>query len=91
MRGEALFFFLSHYAFLILVGILCFGIGRRLTQRINFDSAAEQFSFCTTLGLGFLAYLILLIGILGILHCWLVLTAMGVIFLLCSSVWIELF
>jgi len=91
MEAEAILFFIGHYAFLIGVGILSYGIGRRLTQRVHFDSAAEQIAFCTTLGLGFLSYLILLIGTLGLLYCWLVLAVMGVIFLLCASAWIELY
>jgi 4-amino-4-deoxy-L-arabinose transferase-like glycosyltransferase len=91
MNFEPFFFFIGHYAFLIWVGILSYGIGRRLTQRIHFDHTAEQLSFCTTLGLGFLSYLILWIGTLGLLYRWLVITVMGVIFLLCSSAWIELF
>jgi len=91
MEIEAILFFVNHYVFLIGVGILSYGIGRRLTQRIRFDSAAEQIAFCTTLGLGFLSYLILLIGTLGLLHRWLILAVMGVVFLLCASAWIELF
>jgi hypothetical protein len=90
MEIEAILFFVNHYVFLIGVGILSYGIGRRLTQRIRFDSAAEQIAFCTTLGLGFLSYLILLIGTLGLLHRWLILAVMGVVFLLCASAWIEL-
>jgi len=91
MNLDPFLFFINHYAFLILIGILSYGVGRRLTQRIQFYSATEQFSFCTTLGLGFLAYLILLIGSLGVLRSWLVLTVIGVISLLCLPVWIELF
>ena len=91
MELEAILFFVNHYAFFAGVGILSYGIGRRLTQRVHFDSAAEQIAFCTTLGLGFLSYLILLIGTLGLLYRWLILAVMGVIFLLCASAWIELF
>ena len=91
MELEAILFFISHYAFLVGVGILSYGIGRRLTQRICFDSAAEQVAFCTTLGLGFLSYLILLIGTLGLLYRWLILAVIGVVFLLCLSTWVELF
>jgi len=91
MELEAVLFFISHYAFLAGIGILAYGIGRRLTQRMVFDSAAEQIAFCTTLGLGFLSYLILLIGTLGLLYRWLILATLGTIFLLCFSAWIELF
>jgi hypothetical protein len=91
MEIEAILFFVNHHVFLIGVGILSYGIGRRLTQRIRFDSAAEQIAFCTTLGLGFLSYLILLIGTLGLLHRWLISAVMGVVFLLCASAWIELY
>ncbi len=91
MEAEAILFFIGHYAFLIGVGILSYGIGRRLSQRVHFDSAAEQIAFCTTLGLGFLSYLVLLIGTLGLLYRWLILPVLGAVFLLCASAWIELF
>ena len=91
MELEAILFFIGHYAFLVGVGILSYGIGRRLTQRICFDSAAEQVAFCTTLGLSFLSYLILLIGTLGLLYQWLMLAVIAAIFLLCFPAWIELF
>jgi hypothetical protein len=91
MDIEAVLFYISHYSFLIGVGILCYGMGRRLTQRVQFDSAGEQIAFCTTLGLGSLSYLVLLIGTLGLLHRWLILSMVGVIFLACSSAWMELF
>jgi len=87
---EAFLFFLWHYAFLVWIGMLSYGIGRRLMQSVHFDHPAEQYSFCTTLGLGFFAYLILLIGTLQLLHRWFILSVIGVIFLLCSSVWLEL-
>jgi len=88
---EPFLFWVAHYIFLTGVGILSYGIGRKLTQRIRFNCAAEQFSFCTTLGLGILSYLVLLIGTFGFLYRWLVITVMGLILLLCSSAWVELF
>jgi hypothetical protein len=91
MVFKAILFFVSHYAFIVWIGILSYGIGRRLTQQTHFSGKAEQFSFCMTLGLGILAYLVFLIGILGVLHHLLVLVVIGIIFLLCSSAWIELF
>jgi len=91
MELEAILFFISYDAFLVGIGILSYGIGRGLTQRIQFDSAAEQIAFCTTLGLGFLSYLILLISTLGLLYRWLILAVIGVVFLLCASAWTELF
>ena len=91
MTFEPFLFWVAHYIFLIGVGILSYGIGRRLTQRIHFNCVVEQFSFCTTLGLGSLSYLILLIGTLGLLYRWLILAVIGVVFLFCSSAWIEVF
>jgi hypothetical protein len=88
---EPFLFLVAHYVFLIGVGILSYGIGRRLTQKICYDNAMEQFSFCTTLGLGFIAYLIFFVGTLGVLHRELVLFVMGVIFLFCLPVWNEVF
>ena len=91
MELEAALFFIGHYVFLAGVGILSYGIGRRLTQRVRFDFWAEHIAFCITLGLGFLSYLVLLIGTLGLLYRWLIIAVMGIIFLLCLSAWIELF
>lgn len=91
MNLDLSLFFISHYAFLILIGILSYGVGRRLTQRIQFYSASEQLSFCTTIGLGILAYLILLIGTLGILYRWLVLSVISIMVFVCWPVWVELF
>lgn len=91
MDLEAFLFFISHYAFLILIGILSYGVGRRLTQRIQFYSASEQLSFCITIGLGILAYLVLLIGTLGILYRWLVLSVISIMAFVCWPVWVELF
>src|SRR3990172_108322 len=88
--GEAVLIYFGHYLFLITLCILSYGIGRRLLQRIQFNGAGEQFSFCATLGLGFLSYLILLIGILGILYRWLVLLLIGGLFMACWPVWTEL-
>jgi len=90
MRGEAFLFLIGHYVFLISVGILSYGMGRRLTHRISYYGPLEELSFCTTLGLGFLAYLILLLGTLGILYRWLVLAVLGMIFIGCTPVWVEL-
>jgi len=91
MEIKAILFFVGHYAFLVGIGILSYGVGRRLTQRVRFDSTAEQISFCTTLGLGSLSYLILLIGTIGLLYESFVIAVLGVVFLLCFSAWIELF
>jgi 4-amino-4-deoxy-L-arabinose transferase-like glycosyltransferase len=90
MKLEPFLFFFSHYGFIALIGICAYGIGRRLTRGVHYDSSTEQFSFCTTLGLGSIAYLILLLGALRILHPWSVLVSMGLTCLFCLPVWREL-
>jgi 4-amino-4-deoxy-L-arabinose transferase-like glycosyltransferase len=88
---KATFFVISHYAFILFIGLICYGIGRKLLPSISFHNASENFCFCITLGFGLLSYLILLIGTLSLLYFWPVTAVLAGIFLLCSSVWKELF
>lgn len=66
-------FVASHYGFMLLLGIISYIIGYRLTRRITYDSLWEEVSICASLGLGVIAYLMFLLGILGVLYPWVVL------------------
>src|SRR6266850_234842 len=69
-------FVAAHYLFLVVLAILSYMIGRRLTLRVNYDSLWEEVSICMSLGLGLIGYLIFLLGILGLLYKWVVIIAM---------------
>jgi 4-amino-4-deoxy-L-arabinose transferase-like glycosyltransferase len=81
-------FFLAHYfaiAFLALLGYL---LGRRLTLLVHYHSVLEQVSLSMALGLGVIAYLVLLLGLLGLLYPLLLLITLLVAGLFCYQVWI---
>src|SRR5258708_329721 len=61
-------FVAAHYGFVISLALASYAIGYRLTRRINYDSFLEEASICTSLGLGTIAFLIFLIGLLGGLY-----------------------
>src|SRR6266481_7593181 len=61
-------FVAAHYTFVGVLGLVSYAIGYRLTRRISYDSFLEEVSMCTSLGLGTLAFLIFLIGLLGGLY-----------------------
>lgn len=65
-------FVAGHYAFVILVGFVGYLLGLRFTKRLNYDSLLEKVSVCSSLGLGAIAYLIFLLGVLGLLYEWVV-------------------
>ncbi|HMH50838.1 MAG TPA: phospholipid carrier-dependent glycosyltransferase [Candidatus Acidoferrum sp.] len=50
--------------------VLAYAVGRRLTARLPFGSAAESIALSITLGLGTLAMLTFALGLLGLLQRW---------------------
>lgn len=65
----------------IVIFLICFGVGAKLLRLLGLfrfekvsrgpaPSIAEEFVFATPLGLGLLAYLILLLGLLRLLYVW---------------------
>src|SRR3989442_11572518 len=69
-------FVAGHYSFTILIGLVSYILGRGLTKRVSYSSLLEQVSICASLGLGAIAYLVFLLGILGLLYKWFVIVAL---------------
>jgi hypothetical protein len=61
-------FVLSHYATIAAFAALAYLYGRQLTRGVSYDSAAERVGMCVALGLGIIAHLTLLLGLLGLLY-----------------------
>jgi len=81
-------FFFAHYFAISLLALLSCVFGYRLTGRLKYNSVLEQICFSTALGLGLISYLILLLGLFGVLFRSVVLIVLLVGFLLCYPVWI---
>jgi 4-amino-4-deoxy-L-arabinose transferase-like glycosyltransferase len=84
------FFSFIHYAALALFVLLSYVIGRTLTMRWEYHSFWEKVVFCASLGLGFVAYLVFILGILRWLYTWIVLVFLTLIAVFCFSAWREL-
>lgn len=82
-------FVAGHYGFMILMGLVSYIIGLRLTKRLTYDSVLEEISICASLGLGMIAYLIFVLGMLGLLYKWVVLFALGACVAGCYPVMVQ--
>src|SRR5438128_4823132 len=82
-------FIASHYFALALLALCSYIFGRRLTQRVGYHSFLEQASFSLTLGLGVIAYLILFLGLLGLLYRSLLIVGLLLGLLICYPVWLR--
>src|SRR5688500_18948782 len=82
-------FIASHYFALALLALCSYIFGRRLTQRVGYHSVLEQVSFSVTLGLGVIAYLVLFLGLLGLLYRSLLIAGLLLGLLLCYPVWVR--
>jgi len=71
-------FVAAHYGFVIALAFASYAIGYRLTRRISYESFLEEFSVCTGLGLGTIAFLIFLLGLAGLLYRSVVLLVLAV-------------
>lgn len=69
-------FVAAHYGFVILLGLIGYIIGYRLTRRLDYDSLWEEVSVSVSLGLGIIAHLTLLLGLLKLLYPSVVLLAL---------------
>ena len=58
----------SHYALIVVIASISFGVGRRLTRVCIYDSIWEEIAFSTTIGLGVIAYLVCALGLLHLLY-----------------------
>src|ERR1035437_8447721 len=79
MNFRLLLFFLAHYGFLGLLTLFAYLIGARLSRRVSYRSPAERFSFCTGLGLGVLAHLVMALGLLHLLTRAALLALLGIV------------
>lgn len=78
MSVSLLSFVVLHYSFAGCVAVFACLIGARLTRSAAFDSVCEKFSICTGLGLGILASVVLLLGLLHLLIPAVLLALFGV-------------
>ena len=69
-------FVLSHYSAICLLALMSYVFGRALTRRVKYNSVSEQVSFSIALGLGLISYLILFLGLVGLIYPWLVAIAL---------------
>ena len=84
-------FALKHYVALALLALMAYLIGRRLTWRLDYDSAVERICFSVALGLGAISYLVLLLGLLHLLYRSVLLASLIGFALMCHSVWKDWF
>ncbi len=61
-------FALPRYLLVLLLCAAAYPIGRAILRRLAFDSFAEDLVICTTMGLGLLSHLILIVGSAGWLN-----------------------
>ena len=87
MTFHTALFFCSHYAVISIFAVISYGIGRRLSRRVSYDNAYEEFAFCTSIGLGVISCLVFLLGLLHVLYRAVLLVLFLVIVLACKSVW----
>ncbi|MFN8513963.1 MAG: glycosyltransferase family 39 protein [Thermomicrobiales bacterium] len=80
-------FALAHLAAVAPLAPLCYIAGRRLTRGLRFDGAAEAIALATTLGLGALALLTFLLGLVGLLSLPALAALLLPAQLLCAAEW----
>jgi hypothetical protein len=84
---KTLSFIISHYAALGLLALVSYLFGRRLLRRLEFSSWLEDVCFCAALGLGVVAYLVMLLGLAGLLYRLALLPALLAGVVGCYPVW----
>src|SRR5262245_22439819 len=87
---DQLAFVLLHYLAIGALALVAYILGRRLTLRFAYDSFFEQASFSLTLGLGVIAYLVFLLGLIGILRASYLVILLLLGCLICLPAWIDL-
>jgi Dolichyl-phosphate-mannose-protein mannosyltransferase len=85
---EAVIFVLSHYIATSLIVLLAYVFGRRLTLGVRYSSVLEQASFSVTLGLGLIIYIVLGLGLCGLLYPVYVVIVLFAGFLASHRVWL---
>ena len=71
-------FYLSHYAWALILALLSFGLGRRLTRTVPYASVWEEIAFSTAIGLGIVSYLVFGLGLLHLLYRGIIFLALAV-------------
>src|SRR6266508_2949637 len=79
-------FVATHYGFAILLGLIGYVIGKRITRRVDYDSVWEEVCISTTLGLGIVADLVFLLGLLRLLYPSVLLLALAACLIACYPV-----
>lgn len=85
--GEVSFLILAHYFALTLTATLAYLIGRRLTAHIKYQTKLEAICFSLGLGLGAIAYLIAILGLLKLLYTGVLAVALTLSAMLCWPIW----
>jgi len=64
------FYIIWHIFALILLVFLCWGLGRKISKglKISYSALSEEFPFATSLGLGALSLIILILGAIKLFH-----------------------
>lgn len=83
-------FLLQHVAALFLLALCCYVFGRRLSTSVAFQSVAEEIFFAATLGLGAMAVMVMVLGLLGLLSPVILAAALVVSVVACWNTWREL-
>jgi hypothetical protein len=80
-------FLFDHFGALLVLALLAYTFGRRLTFHFVFQTRLEE--ICVSIGLGFgvIAYLVLLLGCFNLLYVWIVAGVLAAAFLVCYRVW----
>lgn len=81
---------LEHYAVLLGLGMLSYVIGRALSRGSRYHSTVEKLAFCTALGLGVIAQVTYVAGLLHLLYPAVILGALAIVSIAFVSVWREL-
>jgi 4-amino-4-deoxy-L-arabinose transferase-like glycosyltransferase len=83
-------FFSYHYGAVGLLALLSYVLGRTLTYRCNYRVLSERVVFCTSVGLGTIAYVIFLLGLVHGLRREVVIPCLVMTAGLCARSWREL-
>lgn len=81
---NSLSFALLHYFAIGMIAVVSYLLGRRLTRRLSYHSLWEEISFSVAIGLGFIAYLTMLLGLIGLLYSWLMILLLLIAVFICS-------
>ena len=80
---DLLAFSCAHYGIVFLLALISYVVGRRLTRACIFNSGWEKTVFSTGLGLGFIACLIFVLGLLHLLYKEIIISVLSLFTLLC--------